>query len=98
MKTVKEEGMLIRLEQYTTEYVSLEHKKEEYFRNHSNKPLREVIVSLYLQQEYIDTLIRKICKLVRRLYSNDITFDNEIAKMVFDMYDKEMKRGLSSLI
>ena len=88
----------IRLGQYTTEYLSLEREKEEYYREHINDMSRTTIKTLYLQQAYIDTVIKKICKLVGRLHLADVDFDNEVATLVYNYYEPSIRRGLSDLI
>ena len=94
----RELGMLVRLDQYTAEYLTLERQKEQYFKDHSSTPTREVILTLHLQQEYIDTVIRRICMLVRRCHFNEIDFDNEVATMVYDKYDSNYRKGFLDLI
>ena len=88
----------IRLGQYTTEYLSLEREKEAYYREHINDMSRTTIKTLYLQQAYIDTVIKKICKLVGRLHLADVDFDNEVATLVYNYYEPSIRRGLSDLI
>ena len=88
----------IRLGQYTTEYLSLEREKEAYYIANVRDISRSVIQSLYLQQAYIDTKIKQIICIVRRLNRNQVDFDNEIATMLFNQYDSYIRRGLSPLL
>ena len=97
-KTEKEMNLLIRLNQYTTEYLSLERDKEMYYTEHINDMSRTTIVTLYLKQAYIDSVIKKICILVGRLNRNDIDYDNECATLVYNYYSPSIKRGLSDLL
>ena len=90
--------LLIRLNQYTTEYLSLEREKEKYYREHSNDMSRTTIVTLYQMQAYIDSVIKKICIMVDRLNRNQIDFDNEVATLVYNYYSPSIKRGISDLI
>ena len=98
MSEARELKMLIRLNQYTTEYLSLEMEKEKYYREHAHDMSRTTIVTLYQMQAYIDCVIRKICILVGRLMKEDIDFDNECAVLVYDYYNPSIKRGISDLI
>lgn len=93
-----EQSMVVRLNQYTAEYRALEEEKERYYRKNINNITREIIQSLYLQQYYIDTRIKAICKLVDALNNLQIDFDNEIATQVYNYYAPLLKRGLSPLI
>lgn len=90
--------MLVRLNQYTTEYLTLEKEKETYYKEHINDMSRTTIVTLYLMQAHIDTVIRQICILVGRLMRNDIEFDNECAVLVYNYYAPAIRRGLSDLL
>lgn len=90
--------MLIRLGQYTTEYLSLEMEKEKYYREHINDMSRTTIVTLYQMQAYIDSVIKRICILVGRLIREDIDFDNEVATLVYNYYAPSIRRGLSDLL
>ena len=100
MKSAEERKleMLVRLNQYTTEYLSLEMEKEKYYREHSNDMSRTTIVTLYQMQAYIDCVIKKICTLVGRLIKDEIDFDNECATLVYNYYAPSIKRGLSDLL
>lgn len=101
MTTKSEErklNLLIRLNQYTTEYLSLEMEKEKYYREHINDMSRTTIVTLYQMQAYIDCVIKKICSLVGRLMREQIDFDNECAMLVYNYYSPAIKRGLSDLL
>ena len=91
-------SMLIRLGQYTTEYLSLEMEKEKYYREHLNDMSRTTIVTLYQMQAYIDSVIKRICILVGRLIREDIEFDNEVATLVYNYYAPSIRRGLSDLL
>ena len=97
-KTEKEMNLLIRLNQYTTEYLSLERDKERYYTEHINDMSRTTIVTLYQMQAYIDSVIKRICILVERLNRNDIDYDNECATLVYNYYSPSIKRGLSDLL
>ena len=90
--------LMTRLNQYTTEYLSLEMEKEKYYREHINDMSRTTIVTLYQMQAYIDSVIKRICMLVGRLIKDDIDFDNEVAKLVYDYYSPSIRRGLSDLL
>lgn len=90
--------LLIRLGQYTTEYLSLEMEKEKYYREHINDMSRTTIVTLYQMQAYIDSVIRRIVILVGRLIKDDIDFDNEVATLVYNYYSPSIRRGLSDLL
>lgn len=98
MRSEREIKMLVRLEKYTTEYMSLEREKELYYLKHTRDISRTAIVTLYLMQEHIDTLIKQICTLVGRLDRNGIDYDNEVATYVYNTYAPSMKRGLSDLL
>ena len=98
MNEMREMKLLVRLNQYTTEYLSLEMEKEKYYREHANDMSRTTIVTLYQMQAYIDTIIKKICMLVGRLIKDDIEFDNEVATLVYDYYNPSIKRGISDLL
>lgn len=89
--------MVVRLNQYTTEYLSLEKQKEEFYKNHYCDTSREVIQSLYLQQCYIDTVVKNIIKTVRYLNEEQVDFDNETATVIYNYYEPLIKRGLSDL-
>ena len=98
MKNEREIKMLVRLEKYTTEYMSLEREKEIYYTKNVRNISRTVIVTLYLKQCYIDTLIKQICTLVARLDRNGIDYDNEVATHVYNEYGSLIKRGLFELL
>ena len=98
MRTEREMKMLVRLEKYTTEYMSLEREKEIYYTKNVRNISRTVIVTLYLKQCYIDTVIKQICILVGRLNRNDIDYDNEVATYIYNTYASGIKRGLSDLL
>ena len=89
--------MVVRLNQYTTEYVSLAKQKEDFCKSHYHDITREAIHSLYLQQSYIDSVVRNIVKTVRYLIEEQVDFDNEVATIIFNYYDPLIKRGLSDL-
>lgn len=86
--------LVVRLNKYTVEYCSLEREKEITFRRYfyQNNYSRTAITTLYLRQSYIDTLIKKIVMLVRRLYRNEVDFENEVATMLFNEYDSQLRR------
>ena len=90
--------LMTRLNQYTTEYLSLEMEKEKYYREHINDMSRTTIVTLYQMQAYIDSVIKRICMLVGRLIKDDIEFDNEVATLVYNYYSPSIRRGLSDLL
>ena len=94
----REMKMQIRLGQYTTEYLSLEMDKEKYYREHINDMSRTTIVTLYMMQAHIDTVIRQICGLVGRLMKDDVEFDNEVATLVYNYYAPSIRRGISDLL
>lgn len=96
--TKKDMELLVRLNKYTTEYCALEREKEAYYIANVRDISRSVIQSLYLQQAYIDTKIKQIICIVRRLNRNQVDFDNEIATMLFNQYDSNIRRGLSPLL
>ena len=91
-------NLLIRLNQYTTEYLSLEMEKEKYYREHLNDMSRTTIVTLYQMQAYIDTVIKKICMLVDRINRLGLDYDNECATLVYNYYAPSIRRGLSDLL
>ena len=91
-------NLLIRLNQYTTEYLSLEMEKEKYYREHINDMSRTTIVTLYQMQAYIDTVIKKICMLVDRINRLGLDYDNECATLVYNYYAPSIRRGLSDLL
>lgn len=95
---MRKANLLIRLGQYTTEYLSLEMEKEKYYREHINDMSRTTIVTLYQMQAYIDSVIKRICILVGRLIREDIEFDNEVATLVYNYYSPSIRRGLSDLL
>lgn len=90
--------LLIRLNQYTTEYLSLERDKEKYYREHINDMSRCSIVTLYLMQAHIDTIIKQICIAVGRCIRYEIDYDNECATLVYNYYEPSIRRGLSDLL
>ena len=98
MMTEREMKLILRLGEYTAEYLALEREKEIYYLEHTKDMSRTTIVTLYLRQVYIDTLIKKIVRLVDRLRKDDVEFDNEVAILVYDYYAPAMKRGLSDLL
>lgn len=98
MREERTTTMLIRLGQYTTEYLSLEMEKEKYYREHLNDMSRTTIVTLYQMQVYIDSVIKRICILVGRLIRDDVEFDNEVATLVYNYYAPSIRRGLSDLL
>ena len=93
-----EQSIIVRLNQYTTEYMALEEEKERYYRQNVGKADRVVIETLYLRQYYIDGLIKRICKLVDILKDSKVEFDNECAKQLFDHYAPKLKRGFKVLL
>ena len=93
-----EQVMVLRLSQLTIEYKALEEEKERYYKKNISNVERSVIQSLYLQQVYIDSRIKQICKLVDSLNALQIDFDNELATQVYNYYMPQIKRGLSKLI
>ena len=84
--------------QLTTEYCSLERDKEKYYISHIKDISRTAIVTLYLKQAYIDTVIRRIVSLVSRLIRADVDIDNECAIEVYNYYSPNLRRGLSDLL
>lgn len=89
----------VRLDSYVKEYLALEHEKEVYYETKlEDKDLsRTTIHTLYLMQERIDLLTRKIITMVDRMRSNDFDIDNEVAILVYDYYEPQLRRGLSDL-
>lgn len=96
--TMREIAMLARLNQYTAEYMALEREKDLYYMQHIKDKSRTAITTLYLMQTNIDTVIKQICMLVRRLDRNGIDYDNEVATILFNQYDSYIRRGLFDLI
>ena len=94
---LKQDHLVVMLQQTTTEYVALEEEKERYYRQNIGKADRVVIHSLYLRQIYLDSLIRKIYKMVDALISLEIDFDNEVATQIYNHYNPQIKRGLTTL-
>lgn len=90
--------MVIRLNQYTTEYKALEKEKEEFYKSHINDMSRTTIQTLYLQQQYIDSIIKRIVMLVDNLIANEIDFDNECATLVYNYYMPYIRRGFDILL
>lgn len=88
----------VRLNQLTTEYLSLEQEKEKYYREHINDMSRTTITTLYLMQEYIDTVIRQIIIRVGQCMRNDWDIDNEVATLVYNYYEPQIRRGLGILL
>ena len=89
----------VRLDSVVKEYLALEKEKEDYYKTKlEEKDLsRTTINTLYLMQEYIDTVTRKIITLVDRMKRNDMDIDNEVAILVYDYYEPQIRRGLSDL-
>ena len=98
MMTTRELNMLVRLNKYTTEYCALEREKEAYYVRNARSVSRVAIVTLYLMQSNVDTLIKQICSLVGRLMREDIDIDNEVAIQVYNCYASSIKRGISNLL
>lgn len=98
MKTERELKVRTRLNQLTTEYLSLEHEKEEYYKGHVDDMSRTTIVTLYLMQAHIDTVIKQICTRVGQMTLNDWDIDNECATLVYNYYAPAIKRGWSDLL
>lgn len=98
VETKRELKVKVRLGQLTTEYMSLEREKETYYREHINDMSRTTIVTLYLMQAHIDTVIKQICTRVGQCTINDWDIDNECATLVYNYYSPRIKRGLSDLI
>ena len=94
----KELKAKIRLDGYTTEYLALEREKERYYKAHIEDMSRTTIVTLYLMQERIDTVIKQIINTVDRLNRWGIDFDNEVATLVYNYYEPSIRRGLSDLL
>lgn len=88
----------IHLGQLTTEYCCLEREKEEYYISHIRDISRTAIVTLYLKQAYIDTLIKRIVSVVSRLVRADVYVDNECAIEVYNYHAPRIRRGLSDLL
>lgn len=89
---------IIHLGQLTTEYCSLERDKEKYYIDHIHDMSRTTIVTLYLKQAYIDTVIKRIITTVDRLNRAEVEFDNECATLVYNYYAPSIRRGLSDLL
>ena len=89
----------VRLDSVVKEYLALEKEKEEFYANKlREKDLsRTTIQTLYLMQEYIDTVTKRIITIVDRMRRNDIDVDNEVAILVYDYYEPQIRRGLSDL-
>ena len=98
-KTIKRQmEMQIRLNRYTTEYLTLEREKEAYYVAHVRDISRTAIVTMYLMQSNIDCLIKQICTLTGRLIRDDVDIDNEVAIELYNYYEPRIKRGLSDLL
>ena len=97
--TEKELRDKVRLDSVVKEYLTLEKEKEDYYKAKlEEKDLsRTTIITLYLMQENIDTLTKRIITLMDRMIRNDIEVDNEVALLVYDYYEPQIKRGLSDL-
>lgn len=98
MTREKELELVVKLNRLTTEYLSQERDKELYYINHVREIDRTVIVTLYLKQCHIDTIIKRIVSLVNRLIRKEVEFDNEVAIELHKYYDSRIKRGLSDLL
>lgn len=89
----REMKLVARLHNYTTEFVAMETEKETYYRKNIRNIDRTTINTLHLMQCHVDTLIKQICMLVRRLNREGIDFDNEVATYVFNTYESTIRRG-----
>lgn len=89
----------VRLDSYVKEYLALENEKESYYETKlQEKDLsRTTIHTLYLMQERIDLLTKRIISIVERMRSNDVDIDNEVAILVYDYYEPQIRRGLCDL-
>ena len=89
----------VRLDSVVKEYLALEKEKEEYYLAKANsKDLsRTTIQTLYLMQEYLDTVTKKIITIVDRMRREDIEVENEVAILVYNYYEPQIRRGLSDL-
>ena len=102
MKTTATERELrekVRLDSYVKEYLALENEKEAYYESKlKDKDLsRTTIHTLYLMQERIDLLTKRIITMVDRMRNNDHDIDNEVAILVYDYYEPQLRRGLCDL-
>ena len=89
----------VRLDSMVKEYLALEKEKEEYYlsKAESKDLSRTTIQTLYLMQEYLDTVTKKIINMVDRMRKEDIDVDNEVAILVYDYYEPQIRRGLSDI-
>ena len=92
-KLSKKQDLLLKLSRYSAEYETLEKQKVEYYEKHK-KVTRTNVLTLYHQQVYLDTLIKKICNLVERLKKDNILIDNEVATDVHNEFKNAIKMGL----
>lgn len=97
-KAKKQVDLQIKLRQYTTEYLAMEREKEAYYVRNVRDRSRTVIVTLYLMQENIDSIIKKICTTVNKMVREDIDIDNEVALQIYSEYEPAIRRGLSDLL
>ena len=92
-KLSRKNELLLKLSRYSAEYETLEKMKVEYYEKHK-KVTRTNILTLYHQQIYLDTLIKKICNLVDKLNKENILIDNEVALEVHRDFKNAIKMGL----
>lgn len=92
------EDLIERLDNYTKEYLELESQKEIYYKEHLDDMSRCTIVTLYLMQANIDTVIKQICSVYSRCVRKGINVENECAHLVYSYYMPRIRRGLSDLL
>lgn len=99
-KMTRAEKQEVRLNNYTSEWSSLEKEKRNYYREQwlANNLETGTIQTLYMMQDRIDYLVLQIVKKVDWFRRNDEDFDNEIAIQVYDKYASGLHRGLTSLM
>ena len=99
-KMTRAEKQEVRLNNYTTEWCSLEKQKRDYYRQkYLEKDLSTTTIqTLYMMQDRIDLLVFQIVKKVDWFIRNDEDFDNEVASMIYDQYASGLHRGLTSLM
>lgn len=99
-KMTRAEKQEVRLNNYTTEWCSLEKQKRDYYRQKylEGDLSTTTIQTLYMMQDRIDYLVFQIVKKVDWFRRNDEDFDNEIACQVYDQYAEGLHRGLTSLM
>lgn len=93
MTEAKKLELTTKLDNLVSEYCACENEKRAYYTAHLRDKSRTTIRTLYLKQEYIDTLLKRIVMIVERLMAKDVEITNELAIMIFDEYEKQIVAG-----